>query len=100
MVFAKLRNKGAQVVGAPLRAFDRVTTLPAVTGPMLRTNGTREWLVDGVRHREDGPAVERTDGPSEWWVNGVKIGEEGAQEPIAQSSSGNMKLDAPDKTIF
>ena len=34
-------------------------------------NGDKEWRVNGVLHREDGPAVEYPDGHKEWWVNGV-----------------------------
>ena len=35
-------------------------------------NGTKEWYVDGLRHRLDGPAYERTNGYKEWWVNGLR----------------------------
>ncbi len=28
------------------------------------------WLVEGKRHRLDGPAVVRVDGTQEWWVEG------------------------------
>lgn len=33
-------------------------------------NGTKVWLVDGMRHREDGPAIEWDDGDKEWYLNG------------------------------
>jgi len=32
--------------------------------------GNKEWILDGEKHREDGPAVEYADGSYEWWVNG------------------------------
>jgi hypothetical protein len=35
------------------------------------SNGDREWYVNGVRHRTDGPAVEWADGDREWWLNGA-----------------------------
>jgi hypothetical protein len=58
--------------------------------------GTEEWYLNGMLHREDGPAViyadgvcewwqqnklHRTDGPAvetpggykEWWQNGIKV---------------------------
>jgi len=30
--------------------------------------GTRRWCVNGMYHREDGPAVEWSDGDKEWWI--------------------------------
>ena len=36
-------------------------------------DGTKEWWVEGKRHRLDGPAVEYADGYKEWWVNGKKL---------------------------
>ena len=35
-------------------------------------DGRREWRLNGVRHREDGPAIELPDGRREWWLNGVR----------------------------
>jgi len=43
-------------------------SLPAVVHP----NGTKEWWLDGVRHRKNGPAILFDDGGEEWWVNGVR----------------------------
>ena len=40
------------------------------------TNGYKSWWLNGLRHREDGPAVEYADGSNEWWLNGVKMSEE------------------------
>ena len=37
---------------------------------MLRSNDDRMWRVDGKKHREDGPAIERANGDHEWWVDG------------------------------
>jgi len=34
------------------------------------TNGTKEWLLDGKRHREDGPAIEWSDGRKDWYHHG------------------------------
>jgi hypothetical protein len=33
-------------------------------------DGSKEWLLNGKRHRTDGPAVERPNGTKEWWLNG------------------------------
>jgi hypothetical protein len=36
----------------------------------LDSDGTRYWLLDGLLHRCEGPAVERPDGSLEWWRHG------------------------------
>jgi len=33
-------------------------------------NGSKEWWLNGQRHRVDGPAREWADGSKQWWVNG------------------------------
>ncbi len=35
-------------------------------------DGTKEWSLNGERHRSDGPALEWTDGNKEWWFNGER----------------------------
>ena len=35
------------------------------------------WFLNGERHREDGPAVERESVLKEWWLNGELHREEG-----------------------
>ena len=46
-------------------------------GPALEHEGYYDaWCKDGQLHREDGPAVERSDGYKSWWVKGVFIKEE------------------------
>ena len=40
--------------------------------------GTVCWFnADGVRHRVDGPAIERADGTKHWWLNGKRHREDG-----------------------
>ena len=40
-------------------------------GPAVeRTNGYKAWYQFGLLHREDGPAIERPDGTKEWYKNG------------------------------
>lgn len=46
---------------------------------------TREWYLDGVLHREDGPAIEFADGTNEWRINGKLHREDG---PAVECSSG------------
>jgi hypothetical protein len=35
-------------------------------------DGTRQWLLDGILHRTDGPAIERADGTTEWYAHGLR----------------------------
>lgn len=36
----------------------------------VQADGDRLWHLNGVWHREDGPAVEMTDGTRAWYING------------------------------
>ena len=45
---------------------------PAV---VMFDSGVNEWWVEGQLHRVDGPAVERFDGDNEWWFDGVELDE-------------------------
>ncbi len=46
-------------------------------GPAIeRRNGTKHWYLNGIRHREDGPAIERADGSKAWYLNGKRYTEE------------------------
>ena len=40
-------------------------------------SGTKEWYFEGIRHRADGPAFTRTDGLQEWYHNGLLHREDG-----------------------
>lgn len=43
-------------------------------GPAVEyANGTKQWLIDGRLHREDGPAIEWPNGTKQWWLNGRLI---------------------------
>jgi len=46
---------------------------PAVEWP----NGYKAWFLNSELHREDGPAVEHADGGKEWWLNGELHREDG-----------------------
>ena len=35
-------------------------------------DGTKEWRLNGERHRTDGPAIERLDGTKKWYLNGER----------------------------
>ncbi|NBT47480.1 MAG: hypothetical protein EBT07_06615 [Actinobacteria bacterium] len=36
-------------------------------------SGRKEWFLNDLLHREDGPAVETPDGRKQWWLNGECI---------------------------
>ena len=43
-------------------------------GPaVIFSNGSKAWYKNGERHREDGPAVIYSDGSKVWYKNGVRI---------------------------
>ena len=43
-------------------------------GPAIEyLDGTKAWFLNGKLHREDGPAVEYADGYKEWYYNNEKI---------------------------
>ena len=44
----------------------------------------KEWFLNGKRHREDGPAVERADGSKAWFLNGKYHREDG---PAVESAT-------------
>lgn len=37
------------------------------------SNGSKEWFLDGVLHREDGPAAEFSSGDKFWYYHGEYI---------------------------
>jgi hypothetical protein len=49
-------------------------------------NGTKEWYLNGRRHRDDGPAVEYSDGTKYWYLNCKLHREDG---PAIESSNGD-----------
>ncbi len=38
------------------------------TGIVIRTSGRKSWHKEGLKHREDGPAVEHKDGRKFWYL--------------------------------
>ena len=58
-------------------------------GPAIEwLNGDKEWFLNGQLHRDDGPAVEYADGPErEWFLNGKEVTE---QEVMNPSCSGKV----------
>ena len=50
------------------------------------TDGSKEWLVNGRCHREDGPAIEYADGSKYWYINGKYHREDGPAVVYADGS--------------
>lgn len=50
-------------------------------------DGSMQWLVNGKRHREDGPAVVRSCGTKEWFLYGVPHRADG---PAVERSNGEV----------
>jgi hypothetical protein len=46
--------------------------LHRIKGYAVKDDGTRQWWVNGERHRTDGPAIEWSDGEKFWYVNGKR----------------------------
>ena len=42
-------------------------------GPAIEFDDFKVWYVNGVKHRTDGPAVEFSDGSVQYWEHGVRI---------------------------
>ena len=51
----------------------------------IGATGTREWWVNSKRHRTDGPAYENAHGDREWWLNGKVHRTDG---PAVEAASG------------
>ena len=52
-------------------------TDPTIYEVKVYANGSKEWFLNGERHRTDGPAYEGADGSKVWWVNGKIHREDG-----------------------
>ena len=50
-----------------------------MTGSICKIDpdGSKHWYLNGLRHREDGPAIEYTDGTKYWYLNGKRHREDG-----------------------
>ena len=60
------------------------------------SDGTKEWLLNGNRHRTDGPAIERSNGTKEWWLNGEYHRTDG---PAVEWSNGSKEWWLNDKQV-
>jgi hypothetical protein len=69
-----------------------------VDGPAVEcANGTKEWYRNGELHRVDGPAVECATGIKDWWLNGKRHRVDG---PAIEYSNGTKYWYLNDKKIY
>ena len=54
----------------------------------IYTDGTKEWLLNGKIHREDGPAIEDANGSKHWYLNGKRHRED---DPAIEYASGTKE---------
>jgi len=64
----KISKHGVKCWRLPNGLCHREKDLPAIIFP----DGTKFWYVNGKRHRDNGPAVERINGDKEWWFNNYR----------------------------
>jgi hypothetical protein len=50
------------------------------------SDGTKQWYLNGERHREDGPAIEYASGSKFWYLHGKSHREDG---PAFEYSNGS-----------
>lgn len=56
--------------------FNSNNQLHCEDGPaVLFADGSKIWIVKGLRHRVDGPAAEYADGTCEYWRHGMPVRE-------------------------
>ena len=64
-------------------------------GPAVEYNGGyKAWYLNGNRHREDGPAAEHRDGDKSWWLNGKRLTEEehqAATNPVKELTIAELE---------
>jgi hypothetical protein len=57
-------------------------------GLIIDKDGTKEWFLNGERHRVDGPAIEWVDGHKEWCFNGELHRVDGSAIECADGTKG------------
>lgn len=63
-----LEQGGLATFGREFQKRDTMTDKPKL---QTDEDGSKIWKLDGLPHREDGPAVEQSDGSKYWFVHGL-----------------------------
>ena len=69
-------------------AAERITTFHFENGRTMKLWNvtTQRWYLNGVLHREDGPAIIHANGSKRWWLNGDLHREDGPAEIFANGA--------------
>lgn len=67
------------------------TGVVELTSSIGYPSATKLWLVNGKKHREDGPAVERPNGTVEYWLFGNKMTKTEWEKEIAKTPMTNKR---------
>jgi hypothetical protein len=79
--YAKIWASGLIIKGDDICVSSQIEIVEELTkdqmlelthGLFKRFDGTKEWYLKGVLHREDGPAIEDFDGNKEWYFEGKR----------------------------
>jgi len=62
-------------------------------GLLIEEDSARRWYQNGLRHREDGPAIERANGDHRWYLNDKSYSFEEYVNKVYPN-------DSPKKTLF
>lgn len=63
----------------------------------IKADGTKYWMINNLFHCTHGPAIERADGTKNWYCKGLSHREDG---PANIYSDGRMEWCFADKTIY
>ena len=67
-------------------------------------SGNKEWYLNGLAHREDGPAVEFINGDKAWYLNGFLHREDGPAREFVNGDKiwylHGKKIDCKDNQEF
>ena len=57
---------------------------------LIEINGRKEWRLNGLLHRTDGPAIEWAYGVNWWYVNGIRMHSYKSFQKAAKLSDEDM----------
>jgi len=66
-----------EVIETDLEYDEFIEENPKFTGCVIDVRGNKYWFLNGLMHREDGPAIEYINGNKAWHLNGKRHRTEG-----------------------
>ena len=69
------------------------------SGRYVDLEGNEIWYLNGLLHREDGPAYETVSGIKQWFTNGIQITEEEFKHWIMKNKLHKKLSQLPKKPI-